>query len=518
MDGDTELVARVRRGERDSFDDLYNRYADDVFSLCLVVLGDPAVAKAAAGTAFALVARTRLDPLSDPSELRSWLLELARGSALAWSGSPQARSVPIPHGVAAESIIDGAVVPAPSSLRVGLIRTFDRAAMAAAEELASKRLKARQPATSPDVATRTDSREAPVGAALAPPGVLPGPGHARPSRRARRARRAQGPSRSRQPSPAPAPAPAAGSPVGAGHAEAAAVVDRGDPEVVALPLPLQSTGPGPSSAAREWRTKPALAAAAAFVAVATGASVAVNWPSSGSSTEATKIPDAVVVVETSTAPDGGTPDQPPGRRAAPVQPAPVAPTVAGAYTRIPTRIPVDGRAVEGPAMAVSVGNGSVGYPAAAPHTSIPPVVGTPRSPTPPATPETTTNPPANPPPPATDPAPAPPPPTVPNMPLAENAPGVGGGAGMAPFPNQDPVPESGGVGGNSPTQNSMPPMQVAGGGGNGNGAGNGGNGIGIGGNGTGGSDNGVGNGTNDNGGSGNGVSSFGSSVVIIIPA
>jgi DNA-directed RNA polymerase specialized sigma24 family protein len=517
MDGDTELVARVRRGERDSFDDLYNRYADDVFSLCLVVLGDPAVAKAAAGTAFALVARTRLDPLSDPGELRSWLLELARGSALAWSGSPQARSVPIPHGVAAESMIDGAVVPAPSSLRVGLIRTFDRAAMAAAEELASKRLKARQPATSPDAPTRTDSREAPAGAAFAPPGVLPGPGHARPSRRSRRERREQGQSRPRQPSHAPA----AGPPVGAGRAEAAAVVDRGDPEVVplTLPLPLQSTEPGPSSAAREWRTKPALAAAAAFVAVATGASVAVNWPSSGSSTEATKIPDAVVVVETSTAPDGGTPDQPPGRMAAPVRPAPVAPTVAGAYTRIPTRIPVDDRAVEGPAMAVPVGDGSMGYPPAAPRASVPPVVAPPRSPTPSAsTPESTTNPPADPLPPTTYPAP---PPTVPNIPMAENAPGGGGGTGMAPFPNQEPVPDSGGVGGNSPTQNSMPPMQVAGDGGNGNGAGIGGNGIGgsgIGGNGNGGNDNGVGNGTNDNGGNGNGVSSFGSSVVMIIPA
>ncbi|WP_198939429.1 MULTISPECIES: hypothetical protein [Pseudofrankia] len=106
--------------------------------MCLVVLGDPTVARAAAGTAFALVARTRMNPLSEPDRLRSWLLELARGSALAWSGSPQARSAPVPHGVSAEEMIDGAVVPAPTSLRAGLARTFDRAASAAAHERAAQ--------------------------------------------------------------------------------------------------------------------------------------------------------------------------------------------------------------------------------------------------------------------------------------------------------------------------------------------------------------------------------------------
>jgi DNA-directed RNA polymerase specialized sigma24 family protein len=137
MGGDADLVARVRRGDRQAFDDLYDRYADDVFSMCLVVLGDPTVARAAAGTAFALVARTRMNPLSEPSRLRSWLLELARGSALAWSGSPQARSVPVPHGVSAEEMIEGAVVPAPASLHAGLARTFDRAATTAAHERAA---------------------------------------------------------------------------------------------------------------------------------------------------------------------------------------------------------------------------------------------------------------------------------------------------------------------------------------------------------------------------------------------
>ncbi len=140
MDDDADLAARVRRGDRQAFDDLYDLYADDVFSMCLLILGDPTVARAAAGTAFALVARTRLNPLSDPARLRSWLLELARGSALAWSGSPQARSIPVPHGVPPEELLVGSVVPAPASLRVGLARTFDRAAAVAEAAAASRRV------------------------------------------------------------------------------------------------------------------------------------------------------------------------------------------------------------------------------------------------------------------------------------------------------------------------------------------------------------------------------------------
>ena len=182
MDGDADLVARVRRGDRQAFDDLYDRYADDVFSMCLVVLGDPTVARAAAGTAFALVARTRMNPLSDPSRLRSWLLELARGSALAWSGSPQARSVPVPHGVSAESMIEGAVVPAPASLRAGLARTFDRASSAAAHERLAARDTGRevvpQPrttetATGPAAAATPATSGADSPAAAVPPAADP---------------------------------------------------------------------------------------------------------------------------------------------------------------------------------------------------------------------------------------------------------------------------------------------------------------------------------------------------------
>ncbi|WP_239330981.1 RNA polymerase subunit sigma-24 [Frankia sp. CiP3] len=130
-ESDIDLVMRIRRGERDAFDDVYEQYADDVFSMCLLILGEAEVAQAAAGTAFALVARTRLGALGDPTRLRSWLLELARGSALAWSGSPQARGGPVRHAAAPEEMLARTqLTPAPRRLREGLVRTFDRAATA----------------------------------------------------------------------------------------------------------------------------------------------------------------------------------------------------------------------------------------------------------------------------------------------------------------------------------------------------------------------------------------------------
>ena len=294
MEGDADLVARVRSGDRDSFDELYDTYADDVFSMCLLILGDPAVARAAAGTAFALVARTRLNPLTDPNRLRSWLLELARGSALAWSGSPQARSVPVPHGVSAEEMIEGAVVPAPASLRVGLARTFDRAAIAAAD---------RQPAhlglrkvSNPDA----DVHDAPTEIGR-------------------------------------------GERIGRRIEQQPALVDVGDgqpyddsrdsPTVVPLPRHVAASG-GSTAAPAEWRTRPAITVAAALVLAVAGVTAAVSWPTSSNSISAEEFPEVAVV---SASPASGTSSDAPGppRVAVVVPPPAVVPTVAGMFTRVP---------------------------------------------------------------------------------------------------------------------------------------------------------------------------------------
>ncbi len=165
-ESDIDLVMRIRRGERDAFDTVYQHYADDVFSMCLLILGDAKVAQAAAGTAFALVARTRLTTLGDATRLRSWLLELARGSALAWSGSPQARSGPVRHAVAPEEMLAKVrITPAPAQLWEGLVRTFDRAATAAEGTASPSRVQGSVP-------TQASVPDAPAGAASGTPGDL----------------------------------------------------------------------------------------------------------------------------------------------------------------------------------------------------------------------------------------------------------------------------------------------------------------------------------------------------------
>ncbi|WP_163548020.1 RNA polymerase subunit sigma-24 [Candidatus Frankia nodulisporulans] len=388
MDDDADLVARVRSGDRLAFDDLYDLYADDVFSMCLLILGDPTVARAAAGTAFALVARTRLNPLSDPARLRSWLLELARGSALAWSGSPQARSVPVPHGVAPEELLLGAVVPAPASLRVGLARTFDRAATVA--EAAASR------------------RAAEASAFLAAGRSMATPAHDH--------------------------APAADSAPAAGHEPAGipAMTD-GDTAVTGShpryePASLEAARPpaerdlplmrvdedgaefaGPSTVVplAPWRTRPAMAAAAVLAAAAVGLTAAMNWPAS----EPQLISESRIAVVSPPTPPAFTrpsaaPAAPGGRTDSDSPTA--AATVAGAYTggagparhRVPHVIEPVARDVRRTPAVSAQGNGDTGGSAPASPASPtgptsngvrPPTTTNPGTATPTTTPKTSTS-------------------------------------------------------------------------------------------------------------------------------
>ncbi|EIV94990.1 hypothetical protein [Frankia sp. QA3] len=289
MDDDADLAARVRRGDRQAFDDLYDLYADDVFSMCLLILGDPTVARAAAGTAFALVARTRLNPLSDPARLRSWLLELARGSALAWSGSPQARSIPVPHGVPPEELLVGAVVPAPASLRVGLARTFDRAAAVAEAAAANRRAAA---ATAPAAVTAPAAAVAPRKISLVKVPTEPASDAAETLI---------------------APAPVRALPLMRMDAEV---------EPAAVPPPGRGT--------LEWRSRPAMAAAAAVVVAVVGLTAAMNWPSSDPRLMSE---NGVAMVSPQRTLDVVRPSAAPAAPSGDAATAPtVVPTVAGAFT------------------------------------------------------------------------------------------------------------------------------------------------------------------------------------------
>ncbi|OHV27309.1 RNA polymerase subunit sigma [Parafrankia soli] len=480
MNDDADLVARVRRGDRQAFDDLYNRYADDVFSMCLLILGDPTVARAAAGTAFALVARTRLNPLSDPTRLRPWLLELARGSALAWSGSPQARSVPVPHGVSPEELLDGAVVPAPASLRAGLERTFDRAAVAAeaaaaaASRRAAERAGSEFAGTEPAGVAFAGVDDLAAAAGLAAGGVPGHPGAAAPSRPAVPAFTASAfPTQDRR-----GPAPVAdGRPTGGYAPEDAVTVispstgqlrtqrqDDQHEQTMApagagaqdrygnvLPLiPVDRAYPGDAAGSggfADFRARPAIAVAAALVVAVAGLTAVISWPAGEAALVADGGPGIVAIAPS--APPGPLPTiaRPPVASEAP-SPT-VVPTVAGAYTSRPG-VSRPGQVVR----EVDTGQRGADQPAAppapAPSTPPPPTTNAPAPPattpptTPPATPGPTTPPPATTAPPATGTPTTPPdgeaPTTPPPATTSEPAPPPSTAPAPAPPTSEAPAP------------------------------------------------------------------------------
>lgn len=77
---DQRLVARVRDGDKSAVADLYDRYADRIYSYHLIMVGDPNVAAIATNDTFG-EAISRMGQLEDASHLRPWLLALARSKA-----------------------------------------------------------------------------------------------------------------------------------------------------------------------------------------------------------------------------------------------------------------------------------------------------------------------------------------------------------------------------------------------------------------------------------------------------
>ncbi|ONH37736.1 MULTISPECIES: RNA polymerase sigma factor [Protofrankia] len=354
-DIDADIVMRIRHGQRQAFDDLYDRYADDVFSVCLLILGEPTVAHAAAGTAFALVARSRLSPLSDPTRLHAWLLELARGSSLAWSGSPQVQAAPVPHGITPEEMLAATqLVAAPASLREGLARTFDRAAAAAtARDIAARaHYRALGTGRGPD-GTAVISRDGvagPVPAAGALPGgtvgaVAAGYGNGAGTVRDSAAHDVaahDGPAHDGAAGPGQLPVHAEpadsdrtlviGPVTGQGVLSDPTEPSRAGPGR-ARPGPVGPLAPGylggePPVAGSRRRGRPVAAAAASLLVMATiGAVVAVNWPTAASDTTASRPGTAVIIPSSSGEEPGGFSSDPSSASgsSAPVDPAVGAP-------------------------------------------------------------------------------------------------------------------------------------------------------------------------------------------------
>lgn len=85
---DAELVGRVRRGDREAFGHLYDRYARLVRGVCFEATGDVVNAQDLAQEVF-LSAFRQLDQLSDPEHFGGWIVGIARLSGREWRRSRQ---------------------------------------------------------------------------------------------------------------------------------------------------------------------------------------------------------------------------------------------------------------------------------------------------------------------------------------------------------------------------------------------------------------------------------------------
>src|SRR5437764_11424857 len=79
---DERLVKAAQEGDEAAFAALYDRAADSVFDFCWWLTGDADEAARLVEEAFVLAARN-LDELSDPSQVRPWLLAIAADHAVA---------------------------------------------------------------------------------------------------------------------------------------------------------------------------------------------------------------------------------------------------------------------------------------------------------------------------------------------------------------------------------------------------------------------------------------------------
>ena len=78
---DTKLVIAAQEGDEAAFAALFDRNVDAVYDLCWALTGDAAEACRMVEDAFVLAAR-HIDEITDASQVRPWLLAIARDRAL----------------------------------------------------------------------------------------------------------------------------------------------------------------------------------------------------------------------------------------------------------------------------------------------------------------------------------------------------------------------------------------------------------------------------------------------------
>lgn len=82
-ESDEQLVNRVRLGDRETFGQLYDRYAGLVRSICFETTGDVTCAQDLSQEVF-LSAYRQLEQLKDPQCFCAWLIGIARLSGRQW--------------------------------------------------------------------------------------------------------------------------------------------------------------------------------------------------------------------------------------------------------------------------------------------------------------------------------------------------------------------------------------------------------------------------------------------------
>ena len=87
---DSELVQQALTNDRAAFAEIYDRYADDIYTFCRSRLRNDADAADAMQETF-VRATTRLGQLREPAKLRSWLFAIARNQIVA-TGKMAARA------------------------------------------------------------------------------------------------------------------------------------------------------------------------------------------------------------------------------------------------------------------------------------------------------------------------------------------------------------------------------------------------------------------------------------------
>ncbi len=95
MATDEELVEQVRRGEREAYAELFRKYYDYIYVVCLSMVKNPQDAEELAQEMF-VHAYVKLDQLRDPARFFPWLKKMAHNRSRNYAQRTKAKIIQIP--------------------------------------------------------------------------------------------------------------------------------------------------------------------------------------------------------------------------------------------------------------------------------------------------------------------------------------------------------------------------------------------------------------------------------------